>query len=70
MSVSLFIIEKGYLADIELNKVVDFEKALLGFMRDKHQKLLDEIEKEPVYTDKIAEQLVKAVEAFKKTQAW
>lgn len=70
MAVSLFIIEKDYLADVELEHVVSFEKFLLSFMHDKYQDLLDEIEQHPSYSDVIIEKLTEAVEEFKKTQAW
>lgn len=66
MAVSLFIIEKDYLADIELNQVVNFETALLNFMHDRYQSLLDEIEKNPVYNDEVIKKLTTAVEEFKK----
>jgi F-type H+-transporting ATPase subunit alpha len=68
MAVSLFIIEKKYLADIDLDKVTEFEKELLKFMHDKYQKLLDKINKDPVYTDEIEKQLTTAIEEFKHGQ--
>lgn len=70
IAVSLFIIEKEYLADIELKKVVDFEKALLAYMHEKHQDILDEINKKPEYADEVAKKLAIAIEEFKKTQTW
>ena len=50
--------------------VVDFETELHKFIHDKYQKLLDEINKKPVYTDKIEQQLSSAVEDFKKSGSW
>jgi F-type H+/Na+-transporting ATPase subunit alpha len=70
MAVSLFIIEKGYIDDIELNRVVDFERALQTYMHNNQQKLLDEINAKPVYNDEIIKQLTKAVEDFKQTKMW
>ncbi|MCK4870867.1 MAG: F0F1 ATP synthase subunit alpha [Gammaproteobacteria bacterium] len=70
MAVSLFLIEKNYLVDVELNKVVNFEHELRGFMHAKYQKVLDSINKEPKYSDAVADQLAKAVEDFKKSGAW
>jgi F-type H+-transporting ATPase subunit alpha len=70
MAVSLFIIEKNYIDDIELNRVVDFEKALQAYMHNKYQKLLDEINAKPVYSDEIIKQLATAVEEFKQTKMW
>ncbi len=68
MAVSLFLIEKKYLADVELDKVADFAKELLQFMHEKYQDLLDKINKEPVYSDEIEKQLAAAVEEFKHGQ--
>ncbi len=70
MAVSLFVIEKNLFADVELKQIVNFEAALLNFMRDKYKDLLKEINKNPVYNDEIAKKLADAVEEFKKTQAW
>lgn len=66
-AITLFIADQGYLDDIELKKVQQFENELLSFMRDKHQKLLDEINKNPVYSDDVVKKLKKAIEEFKKT---
>lgn len=66
MSVSLYVIDQNYLDNIELKKVSAFEHELDGFMRDKHKTLLDEIEKNPVYSDDVAAKLKAALEEFKK----
>lgn len=70
MAVSLFIIEKGYIDDIDLHRVVDFEKALQTYMHNNYQTLLDEINAKPVYNDEVIKQLTKAVEDFKQTKMW
>ena len=36
MAVSIYAANEGYLKDIELNKVLDFEAALLGYMNSEH----------------------------------
>ncbi|KPJ68132.1 MAG: ATP F0F1 synthase subunit alpha [Coxiella sp. DG_40] len=68
MTVSLFLIQKEYLIDVELHKVVDFETALHKFIHDKYQDVLDEINKNPVYSDEIEQKLSSIIEEFKKTQ--
>ncbi|MBT8112121.1 MAG: F0F1 ATP synthase subunit alpha, partial [Gammaproteobacteria bacterium] len=40
MSMSLFAVDKGYIDDVDVNKVVDFEKAMHDFMRSQHKDLL------------------------------
>lgn len=70
MAVSLFVVDQGYVDDVELKKVVDFEQELLKFMHHKHQDLIDEINNNPVYTDEIGKRLHSAVQEFKQTQTW
>jgi F-type H+-transporting ATPase subunit alpha len=65
-AVSLFIADQGYLDDIDLKKVNEFERELLAFMQDKHKKLMEGINKNPVYNDEIAAEFKAAVEEFKK----
>jgi len=65
MAVSLFLIEKGYLDDIALNKVVTFEQELQAYMQEFHQDILNMINANPVYSDEVAEKLNRAVTAFK-----
>jgi F-type H+-transporting ATPase subunit alpha len=70
MTVSLFIANQGYLDDVELGKVVDFERELMTYMHAKNKALLDEINQNKIYSEEIGNALTKAVEEFKKTQTW
>lgn len=70
MSVSLFILEYGYLDDVELKKVSAFERELHSYMHDKYASLLQEINTNPVLSDEVLERLKAIVEEFKKTQTW
>ncbi|MCK4609335.1 MAG: F0F1 ATP synthase subunit alpha [Gammaproteobacteria bacterium] len=70
MGVSLFIVEKDCLSEIELNKVTDFERELLQFMHTNYQALLDKIEQNPTYDDATETELRKAVEDFKQKGSW
>lgn len=70
MTVSLFIANQGFLDDVELEKVVSFEKELMGYMHASHKALLEEINEKKVYSEDIGDALTKAVEDFKKTQTW
>ncbi|MFT4653742.1 MAG: F-type H+-transporting ATPase subunit alpha [Kangiellaceae bacterium] len=70
MAVSLFAAEKGYLKDIELNKVLDFEASLHSFMTAEHKELMDVIDKTGNYNDDIESQLKGAFDTFKATQSW
>ncbi|MFT5451858.1 MAG: F-type H+-transporting ATPase subunit alpha [Enterobacterales bacterium] len=70
MAISLFAAEKGYLKDVALNKVVDFEAALLAYSNAEHSALIAEINEKCVLSDEVSAQLSKLVESFKATQTW
>jgi F-type H+-transporting ATPase subunit alpha len=69
-SVSLFAAEKGYLKDIELNKVLDFEAALHSYMNNEKSELMNTINETGNYNDDIESQLHEAFTSFKSTQTW
>jgi len=70
MAVSIFAAEKGFLKDIEVSKVLDFEAALLAFMKSEYAELMKTIDETGNYNDSIAADLKAAVEKFKATQTW
>ncbi len=70
MAVSLYAANEGYLDDVELNKVGDFEAALLSYMGSEHSTLMDQINQSGAYSDEIAAQLKVGTEQFKATQSW
>ncbi|GHA24729.1 ATP synthase subunit alpha [Devosia pacifica] len=59
----------GYLDDLPVNKVNDFEQTVLSTMRSKHADLLSSIAKEKQLTDDIRSQLKSALDAIKKSYA-
>jgi len=70
MAVSLFAGNEGYLDDLPLNKVVDFERALLDFMTNSHGDLLDSINENGDWNDELAAKLKAALDDFKATGSW
>tara|TARA_B100000029_G_scaffold218163_2_gene215972 strand:+ start:5013 stop:6557 length:1545 start_codon:yes stop_codon:yes gene_type:complete len=70
MAISLFAANEGFLEDIELNKVLDFEAALLSYMNSEHGDLLSNINETGDYSDDIESQFRSAIEKFKSTQTW
>jgi F-type H+-transporting ATPase subunit alpha len=70
LSLSLFAVDKGYIDDVDVNKVVDFEKAMHDFMHSQHQDLLDNINKTGDYNDEIEASLAKGIEEFKAKGTW
>lgn len=69
-AVSLFAVGQGYLDDVPVNKVRDFEDALQDYMKAEHGSLLDEINQTCDYNDEIAAKLHAAVQKFKQTRTW
>lgn len=67
---SWFVGEKGYLDDVELKKVRAFNEALLSYLHDQYQDLLNEINAKPELNDQISAKMRAAVEQFKNTQAY
>jgi F-type H+-transporting ATPase subunit alpha len=70
MGVSLYAANEGYLEDIELNKVLDFEAALLSYMNSEHGDLLAKINDTGGYDDEIEAEFKSSLEEFKATQTW
>ena len=69
-SLVLFAAEKGYLADVELSKIVDFEAALLSYANTQHAELMAEINAKADYNDAIVGKLTAMLDDFKATQTW
>jgi F-type H+-transporting ATPase subunit alpha len=70
MAVSLFAANEGFLDEVEVEKVRDFEESLLGYMKSENSKLMDNINKTGDFNDDIKKGLTKAIETFIKTQSW
>jgi F-type H+-transporting ATPase subunit alpha len=70
MAVSLFMANEGFLDDIAVNKVRDFEDGLQSYMRAEHGTLLDQINQTGDYNDEIQAALREAVTTYKATHTW
>ena len=69
MGATLFAVNKGFMDDIEVKKILPFEHGLHAYLKDKCAPLLAKLE-ESKALDKDAEaELTAAVSAFKKTFA-
>ncbi len=68
MGVVLFAANEGYLNDIPVAKLGDFESALLSYMSSEHSELMND--DSGSYNDDIAATFKSAIEAFKATQTW
>jgi F-type H+-transporting ATPase subunit alpha len=65
-AVSIYVGVKDYLKDIATDDITRFEEEFLRVMRDRNQKLLDEIRDKKKITDKIEQDLKKEIEDFLK----
>ena len=65
MAVSLFAANEGYLDDVDVNKVVDFEAALHAHVKSTDSALLDKINETGDYNDEIIKALKAVIESFK-----
>jgi F-type H+-transporting ATPase subunit alpha len=70
MGVSLFAAENHFLDDIEVSKVLPFEKALHAYMNSEHAALIKQINDTGDFSKEIEAALKSAVEQFKATQSW
>ena len=70
MAVSLYAVDKGYIDDVPVNKVVAFEAALHDYLRSSQKDLLDNINATGDYSDDVEAAIKKAVEDFKANNVW
>jgi F-type H+-transporting ATPase subunit alpha len=70
MGLVLFAADKGYLKDIEVDKIGDFEDALLSYMHSEHGDLMSSVAASGNYNDEIDASFKAAIETFKSTQTW
>ena len=62
----LFAATKGFLDDIPVEKLVEFEQNFLDFMSTRRKSVLDSLTKEGSLSEKLEKELSKAIEEFKK----
>ncbi len=67
MALSLFAVNKGYMDDVEVNKILAFESALMAHMKSRHQDIMDKIETSGNLDDETEKALTVAIESFKQT---
>ena len=70
MGLVLYAANEGYLDNVEVNKIKDFEKALLGFASSEYSDFMNSIEESGDYNDDIGNSLKELLEKFVSTQTW
>jgi F-type H+-transporting ATPase subunit alpha len=66
----LYAADNGFLKAVEVNKIGDFESALLSYMKAEHGDLINQINQSGDYNDDIAAGFKAALEKFVATQTW
>nr|VFJ67309.1 MAG: ATP synthase F1 subcomplex alpha subunit [Candidatus Kentron sp. FW] len=69
-AVSLFAVDQGYLDDVSLAKIGDFEEALQAYMHSEHGDFMAGINANPEFSDKVEAELKFAMDDFKTNHAW
>ena len=70
MGLVLFAANEGYLDNVEVNKIKDFEKALLGFANSEYSDFMNSIEESAEYNDEIGATLKDLMDKFVSSQTW
>jgi len=70
MGFSLFAANEGYLDDVPVDKVVDFESALHSYLNSSESDLVASINEKSDYNDEVESQMHTALKTFKKTHTW
>ncbi|UCE88101.1 MAG: F0F1 ATP synthase subunit alpha, partial [Pseudomonadota bacterium] len=69
-AMSLLAANAGYLDDIDVNKVVDFESAMQSHIKSKYPALLDKINESGDFNDEIEAEMKAALDDFKANGTW
>lgn len=70
MGLSLFAANEGFLQGIEINKIGDFEAALISFFNSDYADVMDKVNESGAYNDEIAATFKAGIEKFKSTSTW
>ncbi len=70
MGIMVFAADKGFLKEITVEKIGDFETALLSYMSSEHKDLMDAINVSGDYNDDIEATFDTAMKKFISTQTW
>ncbi len=69
-AVSLYAVDRGYVDDLELTKVGQFEEAMQAHMGANHAELMKSINDSPELTDEVDQKLKEALDDFKANHSW
>ncbi len=70
MAISLYAVNEGYLDDVEVAKVRDFEDAMQAYMKSEQTDLMTKVDSSGDYSDEIAGEFKAALDDFIKNHSW
>jgi len=70
MGIVLFAANEGYLVDVAVAKVLDFEAALISYMNSEHAAFMDDVNTNGAYSPEVISAMKEALDKFKSTQTW
>jgi F-type H+-transporting ATPase subunit alpha len=70
MALSLFAVDQGFADEIELNKIVAFERELLAYFKANYAEFFAALNEKPEYNDEVAQKFREIISVFKQTQVW
>ncbi|AXJ91157.1 F0F1 ATP synthase subunit alpha [Acinetobacter pittii] len=69
-AVSVYASNEGYMADVEVKKIVDFDAALTSYFRSEYAPLMKQIDETGDYNKDIEAAIKAGIESFKATQTY
>ncbi|WP_038345815.1 F0F1 ATP synthase subunit alpha [Acinetobacter sp. A47] len=69
-AVSVYASNEGYMADVEVKKIVDFDTALISYFRSEYPALMQQIDETGDYNKDIEAAIKSGIESFKATQTY
>lgn len=66
----LFAADNGYLDNIPVNRVANFEQDLISYVRTTHREFIDKLNKTGEYSDEVVKTLRSILDAFKASHTW
>ena len=70
MGLVLYAANEGFLEDVPVDRVLDFEQDLLAYMNSEHSEWMSNITETGEYSDEIVDYMKTAIETFKSTHSY
>jgi len=70
MAFTLYAVDQGYMDDLEVNQVLNFEGAMFAHLKSNNADLISKIDETGDYNDDIANEMTAALDAFKANGVW